>query len=148
VGAPAGHLRPQEVRAEQEDHGSRGENRADCVDELLSIEPIPSSSKRTLLDMPDQRPFEETHPHLVEFRKFLDASNKESERGLALICAAMLDDLLERSIRAFLLDHDETARLFDGLTRRSERYLRELSLRSLSAFCRRRSIVNARKFGK
>jgi len=74
--------------------------------------------------------FEETHPHLKEFKKFLDASNKESERGLALICAAMLDDLLERSIRAFLLDHAETARLLEGFNAP----LGTLASRALAAF--------------
>lgn len=83
-----------------------------------------------LMHMHDHRPFEETHPHLREFNKFLDASNKESERGLALICAAMLDDLLEKSIRAFLLEHEETARLLDGLNAP----LGTLSARALAAF--------------
>jgi len=64
--------------------------------------------------MPDRRHFEETHPHLREFKKFLDASAQESDRGLALICAAMLDDLLEKLIRAFLLDAAETERLLEG----------------------------------
>lgn len=80
--------------------------------------------------MHDQRPFEEAHPHLREFKEFLDASNKESERGLALICAAMLDDRLEKSIRAFLLDHEETARLLDGFNAP----LGTLSARALAAF--------------
>ena len=76
------------------------------------------------------KPFEETHPHLIEFKKFLDASNKESERGLALICAAMLDDLLEKSIRAFLLDREETGKLLEGFNAP----LGTLSARELAAF--------------
>jgi len=100
---------------------------------------VPTQAKRrlewgtregTLIHMHDQRPFEETHPHLREFKEFLDASNKESERGLALICAAMLDDLLEKSIRAFLLDHEATARLLDGFNAP----LGTLSARALAAF--------------
>ncbi len=80
--------------------------------------------------MPDERSFEETHPHLREFKKFLDASNEESERGLALICAAMLDDLLEKSIRAFLMDHEETRRLLEGFNAP----LGTLSARALATF--------------
>ena len=64
--------------------------------------------------MPDRTPFEETHPHLREFKAFLNALNKESERGAVLIAAAMLDDLLQRSIGAFLLDHPDTKRLLEG----------------------------------
>lgn len=82
------------------------------------------------MHMPDMRPFEETHPHLREFKKFLDASNAESERGLALICAAMLDDLLEKSVRAFLLDHAEASKLLDGFNAP----LGTLAARSLAAF--------------
>jgi hypothetical protein len=80
--------------------------------------------------MDDPRPFEETHPHLGEFKKFLDASNKESERGLALICAAMLDDLLGQCIGAFLLDHTETRRLLEGFNAP----LGTLSSRTLAGF--------------
>jgi len=64
--------------------------------------------------MPDERPFEETHPHLREFNAFLKALSKESDRGVVLVAATMLDDLLERTILAFLMDHKETARLLDG----------------------------------
>jgi hypothetical protein len=64
--------------------------------------------------MPDERPFEETHPHLLEFTAFLGALNKESERGVVLVAAAMIDNLLERTILAFLVDHKETGRLLEG----------------------------------
>ena len=80
--------------------------------------------------MSDREPFEKTHPHLREFKAFLDASNKESERGLVLICATMLDDLLEQAILAFLLDHIETKRLLEGFNAP----LGTLSARALAAF--------------
>jgi hypothetical protein len=80
--------------------------------------------------MPKEGSFEETHPHLQEFKAFLDALNKESERGAALIAAAMIDDLLLRSIRSFLLDHTEADRLLDGFNAP----LGTLSARALAAF--------------
>lgn len=80
--------------------------------------------------MSERRPFEETHPHLREFTAFLDELNKESERGAALIAGAMLDDLLERSIRSFLLDHEEVVRLLKGFNAP----LGTLSARALVAF--------------
>lgn len=79
--------------------------------------------------MPDNRPFEETHPHLREFNEFLWALNKESERGAVLISAAMIDDLLGRTILAFLIDHAETNRLLEGFNAP----LGTLSARALAA---------------
>ena len=76
--------------------------------------------------MTAKRPFP---PHLREFGEFLEASNKESERGLALISTAMIEDLLERSILAFLLDHAETKRLLQGFNAP----LGTLSARALAA---------------
>lgn len=46
--------------------------------------------------------FRSTYAHLSEFNKFLEELNKESDRGAALISTAMIDDLLERIIAAFL----------------------------------------------
>ena len=80
--------------------------------------------------MPDRTPFEETHPHLREFKDFLNALNKESERGAVLIAVAMLDDLLQRSISAFLLDHPDTKRLLEGFNAP----LGTFSARTLAAF--------------
>lgn len=80
--------------------------------------------------MEDNRSFEEKNPHLREFLKFLDALNKESDRGAALIAAAMLDDLLGRSILAFLIAHEETKRLLEGFNAP----LGTLSARALCAF--------------
>ena len=53
-------------------------------------------------------------PHLVEFNAFLEEINKESDRGAALVCSAMLDDLLEKIISAFLLDNKEANKLLSG----------------------------------
>ena len=64
--------------------------------------------------MSEHQPFDETHPHLREFRAFLEALNKESERGAVLVAATMLEDLLGRSIHAFLIAHEETDRLLEG----------------------------------
>lgn len=80
--------------------------------------------------MQDNRPFEETHPHLREFNEFLWALNKESARGAVLISAAMIDDLLGRVILAFLLDHVETSRLLEGFNAP----LGTFSARALAAF--------------
>ncbi len=80
--------------------------------------------------MPDERPFEETHPHLREFTAFLKELNKESERGAVLISAAMIDDLLERTILAFLMDHAEAKKLLDGFNAP----LGTLAARALAAF--------------
>jgi hypothetical protein len=60
------------------------------------------------------RPFEETHPHLKEFSAFLKDLNKETERGAALAAAAYLDDLLEKTIRAFLIVGDTADALLRG----------------------------------
>ena len=54
-------------------------------------------------------------PHLIEFNAFLEELNKESDRGAALICGAMLDDLLEKTISAFLIDHRDMKKLLNGL---------------------------------
>ena len=69
-------------------------------------------------------------PHLKEFVKFLEAFNKESERGSVLIAMSMLDNLLEKIIRAFLVDAPEASKLLDGFNAP----LGTLSARSLCAF--------------
>src|SRR5260370_36908559 len=60
------------------------------------------------------RPFQETHPHLKEFAAFLDDFNKETERGAALAAAAFLDDLLQRTLAAFLLNTETAFNLLVG----------------------------------
>lgn len=47
-----------------------------------------------------------------QFEAFMDSLTKESDRGAVLISAALLDDLLERSIRSLLLDQSITDELF------------------------------------
>jgi mannitol operon repressor len=79
---------------------------------------------------PQQKPFEEAYPHLRDFREFLDVLNKESERGAALISAAMIDDLLGRCIRSFLLDHKDVEPLLEGFNAP----LGSLSARTVGAF--------------
>lgn len=48
----------------------------------------------------DNDSFRTDMPHLVEFNAFLEELNMESDRGAALICGAMLDDLLEKNHQA------------------------------------------------
>lgn len=97
---------------------------------LLNQTTLAGSYKVHLSPMWDRSNLDESYPHLKEFRKFLDALNRESERGMALICASMIDDLLERAISAFLLDHTETKRLLEGFNAP----LGTLSARALAAF--------------
>ena len=51
-------------------------------------------------------------------REFLRAlkvwNNEESGRGVVLIAAAMLDEVLEKCIRAFLVENDATDGLLKG----------------------------------
>lgn len=62
--------------------------------------------------LPTGNPLE--HPHLAPFKELLDEFNKESPRGKALICGAMLDDQLVECIRARLVDHPDVAKLTSG----------------------------------
>jgi hypothetical protein len=78
----------------------------------------------------DEKPFEETHTHLRDFRAFLDVLNKESERGAALISATMIDDLLDQCIRSFLLDHKDVQQLLEGFNAP----LGSFSARTVAAF--------------
>ena len=52
--------------------------------------------------------------NIDEFRKFLDELNKESDRGAVLVSVAMLDDILEKIILAFLIEAKDTKELFSG----------------------------------
>jgi mannitol operon repressor len=65
-----------------------------------------------------------------EFMRFLHVLGSETDRGLALVCAAIADDLLGKCIRAFLLDRRETDQLFKGLNAP----LRDFAARSVAAF--------------
>lgn len=108
---------------------------------LLAMGPIPSSGKQiahivplpgaeqhyvvpasifrndspSCLAMDDKpHPILATHPHLREFLTFLDHLNAESERGQVLIAATMIDDLLGRTIAAFLIEGESAAKLLSG----------------------------------
>jgi mannitol operon repressor len=59
--------------------------------------------------------FHATLPHLIEFTAFLEELNKESDRGAALVSAAMLDELLGKIILAFLIENTDTKKLLSGL---------------------------------
>jgi hypothetical protein len=56
----------------------------------------------------------QTHPHLKDFMAFLDHLIQESERGQVLISATMLDDLLMKTIQAFLIRGRSADKLLDG----------------------------------
>lgn len=64
--------------------------------------------------MKERLPFTETHPHLKEFAAFLESLNNESHRGSVLVAATMIDDLLLRSIQAFIIDSPSAKKLTDG----------------------------------
>lgn len=40
----------------------------------------------------------EKHPHLREFVDFIPEANDESDRGLVVICASYIDELLRRTL--------------------------------------------------
>lgn len=56
----------------------------------------------------------ELQPHLIPFTEFLAEFNKETERGAALTAAALLDDLLQKVIEAFLVKNKSGKSLSDG----------------------------------
>lgn len=81
--------------------------------------------------------------HLKEFQEFLDLLNKESDRGAVLVAAAMLDDLLERSIRGLLIEQKEVNQLFEGLAAPLGLFRRERWGRLRSELYQRRNFGNA-----
>jgi hypothetical protein len=60
------------------------------------------------------KPLAVTHPHLKDFSDFLPEFNKETERGAALAAAAFLDDLLQQTLAAFLIEGETTSKLLNG----------------------------------
>lgn len=60
------------------------------------------------------RPLSETHPHLAEFDKYLKMLEKESDRGAVLISCSMIDELLRRTIHAYLTTDDYADDLLKG----------------------------------
>jgi len=59
-------------------------------------------------------PLLETHPHLRDFMAFLNHLNQESERGQVLISASILDDLLMKTLQAFLIRGRSADKLLAG----------------------------------
>ena len=50
----------------------------------------------------------------AQFARFVLAAGKESDRGLALICTSYLDEMLRRTIAAFLVDEEIAKTLLNG----------------------------------
>jgi DNA-binding MltR family transcriptional regulator len=76
--------------------------------------------------MLESESFEEVNPLFKEFVRALEVwNNEESGRGVVLIAAAMLDEVLEKSIRAFLVENDGV----DGLLKGSNAPIGTLSAR-------------------
>jgi hypothetical protein len=66
----------------------------------------------------------------IDVNKFLGELNKETERGAALISSAMIDDLICRCIRSFLIESPDTSSLLEGFNAP----LGTLAARSVAAF--------------
>ena len=64
-----------------------------------------------LIPMSKKRTPRKTNLEIKEFSAFVEALTKESDRGAVLISAALLEDLLERCIRSFLLDDERVDQL-------------------------------------
>src|SRR5690242_7707760 len=60
------------------------------------------------------RKFEESHPHLRDFRDYLTALREESDRGAVLISTALIDEQLKKCIEARLLADDRVRHLLSG----------------------------------
>ena len=73
-----------------------------------------TSEKRIAVAVGHTRPLEETRPHLKDFVAFLEEFNKETARGASLAAASFLDDLLARTIAAFLIPNDSSFALTNG----------------------------------
>ena len=56
----------------------------------------------------------ELDPYLKPFVSFLDDLNKETERGVALIATAFIDDLLAQTLSAFLIPNESRKVLLKG----------------------------------
>jgi hypothetical protein len=70
--------------------------------------------KRIAFAIGHTKPLAETHPHLQTFAAFLEDFNKETARGAALAAAAFIDDLLEKTVIAFLADNESGPKLTRG----------------------------------
>jgi mannitol operon repressor len=56
----------------------------------------------------------ESEPEVERLAKFLDAFNKESDRGAALVAASMLDEQLEQILSVFLVESAAAKELVSG----------------------------------
>src|ERR1700730_7129354 len=59
-------------------------------------------------------PLEVMHPHLAEFSAFLPELKKETDRGMVLIATSFIDELVRRTLLAFLLESDTSSSLVEG----------------------------------
>jgi mannitol operon repressor len=59
-------------------------------------------------------PLEVTHPHLTEFAAFLPELNKETDRGMVLIATSFIDELMRRTLLAFLVEGETSSSLVEG----------------------------------
>ena len=57
----------------------------------------------------------ENGPELEQVAKFLHVLSSETDRGLPLTAAAMLDEKICEILQTFLADNDESKRLLTGL---------------------------------
>lgn len=71
-----------------------------------------------------------TDPFYARLRAFLDAGNRETDRGRALVAASLIEEMLEEIVMAFLVEEAEAALLFRG----SNAPLASLYSRNILAF--------------
>ncbi|WP_375257487.1 hypothetical protein [Citreimonas sp.] len=57
---------------------------------------------------------ERESPHLVEHLRYLEVLSEESDRGVVLVTASMLEDVLERLLLARLVEGREAEKLLTG----------------------------------
>ncbi len=67
-------------------------------------------------NLPGWQPLAMTHPHLAEFSAFLPELNKETDRGMVLIATSFIDELIRRTLLAFLLESDTSSSLVEGFS--------------------------------
>ncbi|MFW1945318.1 transcriptional regulator [Acinetobacter guillouiae] len=51
---------------------------------------------------------------VIDFNKFLDSLNNESDRAVPLITAALIEEILHRTLQAFLCDVSASKKILDG----------------------------------
>lgn len=79
----------------------------------------------------DRKPLEETHPHLKDFVPFLEGLNNESPRGAVLVAMDYIEELLLRTIGAFIVEGTKISALTSGMSAP----LGSLSARAQMAAC-------------